>query len=33
MPKAVVSTIPASRSEAELDENARVTSFPIPAAF
>jgi len=30
---AVVSIIPGSRSVAELDENARMVSFPIPAAF
>jgi D-threo-aldose 1-dehydrogenase len=31
--KAVVSIIPGSRSEAELNENARMVSFPIPTAF
>ena len=31
--KAVVSIIPGSRSEAELNENARMLSFPVPAAF
>jgi D-threo-aldose 1-dehydrogenase len=30
---AVISIIPGSRSEAELDENVRMLSFPIPPAF
>jgi len=31
--KAVISTIPGSRSEAELEDNIQMVGFPIPEAF